>query len=89
MCSIICVCVHNSAVHNSAGDRIKSVTNNVRLGIGAFNDKPALPFQREPLDASVPFATFLDTFAFRHIVNLTNDIGAFSVSYIFNTVGRV
>ena len=68
----MCVCA-------CAAQRIEGITNNVRLGVGAFNEKVTHPFARQSLD---PATDPIDpsTFAFRHFVSLTDDIDEFSVS---------
>ena len=55
-------------------DRISGITNNSRLAFGSYNDKNLFPFT-----AIVP-----DPYAFRHSIDFTDDITAFSVSPSIN-----
>ncbi len=63
-------------------ENIENITNNVRLGLGAFNEKLVQPFFVEPLGTVCPQVTCSpeNSFAVRHIVNFTDDNAAFSVS---------
>ena len=67
---------------NYSAERIGNITDNVRLGVGVFNDKIISPFAAEsidPFDSTNPYGIF-QNFAFRHIISLTDDIDEFSVS---------
>jgi len=67
----------------SAASAIASITTNVNLGLGAFNDKLVQPFfvEEVPGVCTVSDGCTESSFAFRHIVNLTNDTDRFTVSH--------
>lgn len=61
--------------------QIESVTDNVRLAFGSFNDKDALPFTQHYSE--------VDQYAFLHQVDFTDNTTLFSASHFqfLNTHG--
>ena len=60
------------------GSQIRDVTTNVTLGIGVFNEKLLQPFAPESIVPNTPPDP--DSFAFRHVVQLTTNESEFTVS---------
>ena len=80
---------YNFSVFNAAmcfsfsfiADTLAPLTNNLKIGLGSFTDKPQRPFVREYINGSL----FVEGQAtFRHIIDLTFDMQLFSVSWLFN-----
>jgi hypothetical protein len=62
-------------------NRIRNVTDNVRVGFGSFNDKATRPytyFPEQPADGS-PCPQCGPIYAFRHQITLTDDITFYNV----------
>ena len=73
---IHCIVIFCHFMHYTiqTADRISGITNNSRLAFGSYNDKNLFPFT----------AIVSDTYAFRHSIDFTDDITAFSVSPSIN-----
>ena len=69
----------------SAANRIETITDNVRIGFGSFNDKITRPYtyHLDPLpngDCPVNNPEICRHYAFRHQITLTDNITFYNVS---------
>ena len=78
-------CTHtHTHTHSNTANRIRNITNNVRIGFGSFNDKPTRPYTYIPVPNAQGRCNVAlcntQFYAFRHQITLTDDITFYNVS---------
>lgn len=63
-------------IASQIADRVRNVTDNVRLGFGSFVEKPTQPFSQENILGEL----VSDVYAFRHVVNMTDNSTEFAAA---------